>query len=155
MRKINLIMDKNNELMAHPLRGVYGVDTLTRSVTIGNLSDLISDLDRLVEVGYSDYLNEKKVEFSTLEELINDTMHLRNLFTMGESDMKALTSVEREAYVRRADLKVEVQFVETNEQYMTSLVNIMKKINKFNEKKNTRIYTPKKLTKFNYIMEEN
>lgn len=155
MRKIELIRGCDVELTSDPLRRLYGVTTLSKSKSISNISDLISDVDRLVEVGYDNYLSEKKEEFKTLEDVIGDTMHMRNLFVVPEKDLSELNFIEREAYVRRADLKVEIQFIETNEPYMSKFVKIVSKINDFNEKKNTRIYTPKKLTKYNYVMEEN
>lgn len=158
MRRIKLIrgfndIDYQNKKHKH-LVGIYNVNTFSKSQAISNLSDLISDIDLLVDVGYEGYLLDRKTEFARLEEVINDTMHMRNLFVISDKDKEILEKEERMAYVARADLKVEIQFLETNEEYVRNLTSIMKKINKFNERKNERIYTPKQLKKYEYMMEE-
>lgn len=157
MRRIKLIrgfndIDYQNKKHKH-LVGIYNVNTFSKSQAISNLSDLISDIDLLVDVGYEGYLLDRKTEFDRLEGVVNDTMHLRNLFVISDSDKEILEKEERVAYVARADLKVEIQFLETNEEYVRSLVNIMRKINKFNERKNERVYSPKVLKQYSYVME--
>lgn len=157
MRRIKLIrgfsnIDYKNKKHKH-LVDIYGVNTFSKSQAISNLSDLISDIDLLVDVGYECYLLDRKTEFDRLEGIINDTIHMRNLFILTEKDKENLETEERKAYVARADLKVEIQFLETNEEYVRSLVNIMRKINKFNERKNERIYTPKVLKEYSYVMD--
>ena len=154
MRKISLLRSWSEDIEKNPLIGLYGVTTVTKSRAIGNIADLISDLDSMVEVGYHQYLNEMKAVFAELEDIIADSMHLRNLFVMDDETLANITEDERRAYVRRADLKVEIQFLETNEIYMNKLVDIIRKINRFNDVKNERVYTPKKLTKYNHVMKE-
>lgn len=151
MRKIKIIRGQREQSFMERL---YGVTTLSSSNSVSNLADLISDLDRLVELGYEGYLAEIRHEFSVLEEVVNDTMHMRNLFSVESEQLQILVEEERFAYVRRADLKVEIQFIETNEPYVSKLVDIMRKINRFNDVKNERIYTPKQLKKYEYMMEE-
>ncbi|MGL5803182.1 MAG: hypothetical protein ACRCX7_11410 [Cetobacterium sp.] len=136
------------------LLDIYGVDTVTKQHSVANMVDLISNIDKLVEVGYDEYLRFCKEDFDRLERIIGDTMHLRNLFTMRDIDLQVITYEERVAYVRRSDLKVEIQFLETNVIYMNKLVDILRKINRFNDVKNERFYTPKELTKYNDIMKE-
>lgn len=157
MRRIKLIRefsDVGYHNKKHKnLIDIYGVNTFSKSQAISNLSDLISDIDLLVDVGYECYLLDRKSEFDRLESVINDTIHMRNLFILTEKDKEKLETEERKAYVARADLKVEIQFLDTNEEYIRSLVNIMRKINKFNERKNERIYTPKVLKEYSYVME--
>lgn len=155
MRKISLLRSWSEDIEKNPLIGLYGVTTVTKSRAIGNIADLISDLDRMVEVGYPQYLNEMKAVFAELEDIIADSMHLRNLFVMDDETLANITEDERRAYVRRADLKVEIQFLETNEIYMNKLVDIIRKINRFNDVKNERVYSPKVLKKYSHVMDDN
>ncbi|MGL5713792.1 MAG: hypothetical protein ACRCX2_12290 [Paraclostridium sp.] len=151
MRKINSIKQWDNVMYDKHIK-LYGVNTVTKSRAIGNLADLISDIDLLTEVGYDEYLALKRGEFEHLESIIDDSMHIRNLFEMDDEDMAELTLEERTAYVRRADMKVEIQFIETNKPYLEQLSKILNKINKFNEVKNTRTYTPRVLTKYEALI---
>lgn len=158
MRRIKLIREFND--VDYPSRkhkhllDIYGVNTFSKSQSISNLSDLISDIDLMIKIGYEEYLLDRKAEFDRLECVINDTIHMRNLFVISDTDKELLEKEEKTAYVARADLKVEIQFLETNEDYMRSLINIMSKINRFNERKNERVYTPKVLKEYAYIMDE-
>jgi hypothetical protein len=154
MRKINLIKRWNKDVDSDKRMNMYGIDTITKSRTVGNVVDLFSSLDRLVEVGYEQYLEEKKVEFDSLERTIDDTCHLRNLFNVGDDMLQDLIDTEKTAYVRRADMKVEIQFLESNRPYVDQLSKIMVKINRFNEVKNTRTYVPRVLTSYTEVVEK-
>lgn len=152
MRKITAIKQWDNVMYDKHIK-LYGVDTVTKSRAIGNLADLISDVDLLVELGYEGYLENRRAEFDRLESIVDDTVHLRNLYELDDETIYELTLEERMAYVRRADMKVEIQFLSTNEPYMSNIVKILSKINKFNEVKNTRTYVPRVLNKYSHIIE--
>lgn len=158
MRKIQLIRGTDGFDQSHSkheeLINIYGVTTFSKSQAISNLYDLVSEIDMLVELGYDKYLSGKRTELSMLEDVISDTIHMRNLFVLNDDDKAKLEEEERVAYVTRADIKVEIQFLETNEEYTRSLINILRKINKFNERKNERIYSPKVLKEYSYIMKD-
>lgn len=157
MRRIVLIKGLKDAELEHPkhkaLIGTYGIHTFSKSNTISNLVDLISDIDLLLEVGHREYLSNKKNQLVYFEDVINDTMHLRNLFVMKDEELSELVEEERRAYVARADLKNEIQFLETNETFIVGIIKILSKINKFNGTKNERVYTPKVLSQYAYVMD--
>ncbi|MGL6100577.1 MAG: hypothetical protein ACRC0G_13240 [Fusobacteriaceae bacterium] len=134
------------------LTQVYNLSTFSKSNAVSNLADLISDLDKLVEVGYYEYLGYLELKLVECEDILLDTMHLRNLFILNDKDLENLVLEEKKAYVCRADLKMEILFVSTNESHVRNLLSSINKINSFNERKNERFYTLKRLTKFEKLM---
>ncbi|MGL4997601.1 MAG: hypothetical protein ACRC5T_01230 [Cetobacterium sp.] len=157
MRKISMIRNAKAEYSLNRHKRVsdaYDIQCFSKSETISNLADLISDIDLLVEVGYKKYLRTKEEELPHLEDIIMDTMHYRNLFSMNDEKLSKIVLEERRAYVRRADLKSELQFLQTNATHINKLVEVLKRMSIFNEKKNQRIYTPKRLMEFIDVMND-
>lgn len=158
MRKIKLIkcwsdVEYKDKRLGY-LVNTYNVSTFTRSEAIGNLVDLIHDIDLLINIGYSEYLQYLKNELTRCEDILLDTMHARNLFAYEESDLHRLNEDERKAYVFRSDLKIEIQFVETNQTFINNIIKALDKINKFTSVKNERIYTPRILKYVEKIIEK-
>ncbi len=158
MRKIKLIKGfsgvtyKDSRLKS--LLSTYDVRTFTKSEAIGNLVDLIHDIDLLMSVGYSEYLLYLKRELERCEFVLLDTMHARNLFAFEKEDLDKLNEDEKRAYVFRSDLKIEILFIETNQTFIENLIRVLDKVNTFTEKKNDRTYTPRILEYINKIIEK-
>ena len=133
--------------------GVYDAD-MSKSISVTNLYDCISDVDKLVCLGVEQYLQDRRIEFDRTERIINDTMHLRNLFPLDEDAKEQLSKIEKATYIRRSHMKVEITLLETNIELLNGMVYALRKINKFNTKKNERTYTIKELKEYNYVMED-
>lgn len=124
---------------------IYDQSTITTSLAIASLVDIIGDIDKLIDIGYDEYLNYVEEEFLRNQRIVCDTAHLRNFDIESQYSKKELEIVEKRAYAKRADAKLEKLFLETNKSLIKSLIGALKKIIKFSGTKNNRKYTLKEL----------